>query len=69
MQLFNQVKGYATAANAERKLRAVMGDAFTYTRWVIAINDTGRYVPVVALDNDNRLDMASLCQNGIAVIG
>lgn len=41
-------KGYATVANAEKKLNAELKDAgITEAHHVIAVNDKGRYVPCV----------------------
>ena len=56
-------KGYKTIANAEKKLKSIVGD-LSKIHYVIAVNADGRYVPC-AIGKDNW----DLIHAGITVLG
>jgi len=69
MRLFNDAKGYATQANAIQKLERTLSIAFNLpiddVQWMVVVNDKGRYVPAVRVNNDARL--VQLAHVGICV--
>ena len=70
MKLFDNISPtYATAANAEKKLRKVMGDTIdtNKVRWMIAVNSDGRFFPVVVHDTHHA--PLVLAHEGICVVG
>lgn len=68
MRMFNNAKGYATEGNALKKLRAVLGADLQKWRYTIAVNESGRFVPVVHGHADGR-PYAMLAHCGICVSG
>jgi hypothetical protein len=62
-----EVNGYATAKNAERKIESTFakyeGEPI---RWLMHINEAGRYVPV-AINYPNNM-LATLVHAGICVV-
>jgi hypothetical protein len=68
MRLFENVKGYATEANAVRKLNKVLGERLEEFRYVITVNSEGRFVPVV-VSTPKDVMKAQLPHLGIAVYG
>lgn len=69
-KLFKNIKGYATPANAEKKLKSVIeklhesdSDKDKNPRYLIAVTEEGRFVPVVVAPDD----MAFFAHNGVAV--
>ena len=48
MKIFENIKGYANAKNAEKKLRDVLGDRIDDYAWHIGVNSNGRFYPVVS---------------------
>ena len=65
MKIFENVKGYANAKNAEKKLRDVLGDRIDDYNWHIGVNSSGRFFPVVSSVNSG--DIGWLCHAGICV--
>ena len=68
MRMFNNVKGYATQGNALKKLRDVLGADLRGWWYTIAVNESGRFVPVVHGNADGR-PYAMLAHCGICVSG
>ena len=64
MQMFDQVKGYATYAKALKKLETCCN--LDTERWMIIANSHGRFVPTVMLRNGENSHMAA---RGICVAG
>jgi hypothetical protein len=48
MELFTEVKGYATYDNAVKKLKAVLGTGIDHYNWHIGVTPGGRFYPVVS---------------------
>ena len=69
MRLFENVTGYATEANAEKKLRNVAGENIEKMHWIIAVKDNGRFVPVVTGWPDNERGKNGLAMDGICIVG
>ena len=67
MELFKDCKGYATRANAVKKLESVC--KLEGVRWFVVTLPTGRYMPVVhATGSDRQAQLIGLAWVGIAVI-
>ena len=64
MNLLPDAKGYATQANAIKKLKTALGDSIDEVRWVIAGNTEGRYVPTLVGD----AHVTTALYNGLAVV-
>lgn len=67
MKLCAEAKGYATVANAVQKLRLKLGDAglrLEDVRYLIAVNDAGRFVPTLVGEA-----YVPFVHRGIAVVG
>jgi hypothetical protein len=58
MRLFNDAHSYATPANAIKALEqalAKVGLTTAQVRWMVAVNDRGRFSPVVSMGQETRL--------------
>ena len=67
MRNFDDVKGYATPANAEKKLRKVFGAEIERTHWFIGVNSAGRFFPIVR--HSAKRSNLFLTHHGICVVG
>jgi hypothetical protein len=67
MRLFNNADSYATPENAVKKLRKLAGDEFERMHWVIAVNEEGRFVPVVIMRSDHH--KPALAYEGVCIVG
>jgi hypothetical protein len=70
MKLCNETKGYASPATAQTALeKALMkqGRNIGDVRWLIAVNDKGRYAPVVVYGRVE-LNICALANAGICVV-
>ena len=68
MKMFDAVKGYATPANAEKKLRKALGDDLGEYDWIIGTTSEGRYIPVI-LRHRGGLPNGHLIHFGLCVAG
>lgn len=69
MQIAAEVKGYASYANAIKALDkglAKIGRDRSNSRWLISVNERGRFIPAVQFGGDPEILM--LAYIGIAVI-
>ncbi len=64
MDIITAQKSYATQKSALRKLENVLGPRLDSTRWLIAVNADGRYVPTVV-----GVELVYLAHAGLMVIG
>jgi hypothetical protein len=69
MRLFNKADSYATPEDAEKKLRKVAGDEIERMHWVIAVNEEGRFVPVVTDWRNRNHHKAALAHQGVCIVG
>jgi len=61
-------KGYATFDNAKKKLeKELEACGFDRVNYLIAVNEEGRFVPVVMHNNDPMITV--LVHHGITVVG
>jgi len=64
-----RTNGYKTVENAKRKLESVIGDLETVEmHWTIAVNNDGRFVPVVHPLGEQRMRIAEFAHKGITTI-
>ncbi|MBP99021.1 hypothetical protein CMK18_23975 [Candidatus Poribacteria bacterium] len=71
MRFLKNTKGYATQANAIKKLKSVVGDDLSNIRYLIAVTENGRFVPTVfGMADQEKFTMmlGALCRSGIAII-
>lgn len=73
MRLFKEPKGYATQANAERKLMKVLNvgsrdELDRRCNYLIAVNDEGRFLPVVSQLHGYDHMRACLIYEGVCVV-
>ena len=68
MQLFeNADTTYKTRDRAVAKLKKTIGD-ISEVQWLIAVNDEGRFHPVVRLHGEQMHLISTLAQQGICVM-
>lgn len=71
MRLCNESHSFASVANAEKALAkalARIGRTLDDTRYVIAVNAIGRYVPAVLVTTKDVNEMMALTSLGVSLI-
>ena len=63
MNIVRSSKTYATRANAIKALRKATGNEFDNLRWLIAVSEDGRFVPVIV-----GAEHTEYCHSGITVV-